>query len=119
MPDGTCAPGSGYRPRLLPSDPECTGNRTEPPDCNHGFFGPDWIELSENCAVVIVKHCPFLIHSHTLAADNEHALSRVRQCLRTIDDNLFRFDLFRLFVGDGIWGELKLVTIVSVLRNLG
>jgi putative transposase len=42
--------------------------------------------------------------------------SRVRQGPRTIDDNVFRFDLFRLFVWEGIRKKLKLVPFVSVLR---
>ena len=45
--------------------------------------------------------------------------SRVQQGPRTIDEDLFRFDLFRLFVWEGIRKKLKLVTFVSVLRSLG
>jgi len=43
--------------------------------------------------------------------------SRVRQGPRTIDEDLFRFDLFRLFVWEGIRKKLKLVTFVEVLRS--
>jgi putative transposase len=45
--------------------------------------------------------------------------SRVRQGPRTIGEDLFHFDLFRLFVWEGIRKKLKLVTFVSVLRSLG
>jgi putative transposase len=45
--------------------------------------------------------------------------SRVRQGPRTIDEDLFRFDLFRLFVWEGIRKKLKLVSFVSILRSLG
>ncbi len=44
------------------------------------LFGPEYggetIELADDGAVVLVKHCPFLIHSHMLAADHEHVFSR-------------------------------------------
>jgi putative transposase len=43
--------------------------------------------------------------------------SRVRRGPRTIDDDLFRFDLFRLFVWEGIRKKLKFVTFVTVLRS--
>ena len=43
--------------------------------------------------------------------------SRVRQGPRTIDENLFRFDLFRLFVWEGIRKKLKFITFVTVLRS--
>ena len=45
--------------------------------------------------------------------------SWVRQGPRTIDEDLFRFDIFRLFVWEGIRKKLKLVSFVSVLRSLG
>mgnify|MGYP001401765873 CR=1 FL=1 len=45
--------------------------------------------------------------------------SRVRQGPRNIDEDLFRFDLFRLFVWEGIRKKLKLVTFVEVLRSFG
>ena len=44
--------------------------------------------------------------------------SRVRQGPRTVDDDLFRFDLFRLFVWEGICKKLKFVSFVPVLRGL-
>jgi putative transposase len=44
--------------------------------------------------------------------------SRIRQGPRSVDDDLFRFDLFRLFVWEGIRKKLKLVTFVRILRNL-
>ena len=34
------------------------------------------LQLADDGAVVLVKHCPFLIHSHMLAADHEHVFSR-------------------------------------------
>jgi hypothetical protein len=44
------------------------------------LFGPEYggetIELADDGAVVLVKRCPFLIHSHSLAADHEHTFSR-------------------------------------------
>ena len=43
--------------------------------------------------------------------------SRVRQGPRTIDEDLFRFDLFRLFVWEGIRKKLKFITFVTVLRS--
>ena len=45
--------------------------------------------------------------------------SRVRQGPRSVDEVLFRFDLFRLFVWEGIRRKLKLISFVSVLRSLG
>lgn len=45
--------------------------------------------------------------------------SRVRQGPRTIDEDLFRFDLFRLFVWEGIRKKLKFITFVTVLRSFG
>jgi len=45
--------------------------------------------------------------------------SRVRQGPRTIDEDLFRFDLFRIFVWEDIRKKPKLVTFVTVLRSLG
>jgi hypothetical protein len=45
--------------------------------------------------------------------------SRVRQGPRTIDEDLFRFDFFRLFVWEGLRKKLKFVSFVSVLRSLG
>jgi len=44
--------------------------------------------------------------------------SRVRQGPRTINEDLFRFDLFRLFVWEGIRKKLKFITFVTVLRSL-
>jgi putative transposase len=43
--------------------------------------------------------------------------SRVRRGPRTIDEDLFRFDFFRLFVWEGIRKKLKFVTFVTVLRS--
>ena len=43
--------------------------------------------------------------------------SRVRRGPRTIDDDLFRFDFFRLFVREGMRKKLKFVTFVTVLRS--
>jgi putative transposase len=43
--------------------------------------------------------------------------SRVRRGPRTIDEDLFRFDFFRLFVWEGIRQKLKFVTFVTVLRS--
>ncbi len=45
--------------------------------------------------------------------------SKVQRGPRTIDEDLFRFDLFRLFVWEGLRKKLKFVTVVSVLRSLG
>ena len=45
--------------------------------------------------------------------------SKVQRGPRTIDDDLFRFDLFRLFVWEGLRRKLKFVSSVSVLRFLG
>jgi putative transposase len=45
--------------------------------------------------------------------------SKVQRGPRTIDDDLFRFDLFRLFVWEGLRKKLRFVTVVSVLRSLG
>jgi len=45
--------------------------------------------------------------------------SKVQRGPRTIDDDLFRFDLFRLFVWEGLRKKLKFVSFVSVLRSLG
>ena len=44
--------------------------------------------------------------------------SKVQRGPRTIDEDLFRFDLFRLFVWEGLRKKLKFVTVVSVLRSL-
>jgi putative transposase len=43
--------------------------------------------------------------------------SRVRQGPRTIDEDVFCFDLFRLFVCEGICKKLKFVSFVPVLRR--
>ncbi|MEI8330715.1 MAG: hypothetical protein WCF90_03555 [Methanomicrobiales archaeon] len=43
---------------------------------------------------------------------------KVKQGPRTIDNDLFRFDLFRLFVREGLRKKLKFVAFVSVLRSL-
>jgi hypothetical protein len=44
------------------------------------LFGPEYggetIELADDGAVVLVKRCPFLIHSYALANDHERAFSR-------------------------------------------
>jgi putative transposase len=45
--------------------------------------------------------------------------SKVQRGPRTIDYDLFRFDLFRLFVWEGLRKKLKFVSFVSVLRSLG
>jgi putative transposase len=45
--------------------------------------------------------------------------SKVQQGPRMIDEDLFRFDLFRLFVWEGLRKKLKFVSFVSVLRSLG
>lgn len=45
--------------------------------------------------------------------------SKVQRGPRTIDDDLFRFDLFRLLVWQGLRNKLKFVSVVSVLRFLG
>ena len=44
--------------------------------------------------------------------------SKVQRGPRMIDDDLFRFDLFRLFVWEGLRKKLKFVSFVSVLRSL-
>jgi putative transposase len=44
--------------------------------------------------------------------------SKVQRGPRTIDDDLFRFDLFRLFVWEGLRKKLRFVTSISVLRSL-
>lgn len=44
--------------------------------------------------------------------------SKVQRGPRTVDEDLFRFDLFRLFVWEGLRKKLKFVTVVSVLRSL-
>ena len=43
--------------------------------------------------------------------------SKVQRGPRTIDKDLFRFDLFRLFVWEGRRKKLKFVTVISVLRS--
>ena len=45
--------------------------------------------------------------------------SKVQRGPRTIDEDLFRFDLFRLLVWEGIRKKLKFVSCVSVLRCPG
>jgi len=45
--------------------------------------------------------------------------SKVQRGPRTIDDDLFRFDLFRLLVWEGLRKKLKFVSLVSILRSLG
>ncbi|MGB7994348.1 hypothetical protein [Methanoregula sp.] len=44
------------------------------------LFGPEYggetIELADDNAVVLIKRCQFLVHSHSLAADHEHTFSR-------------------------------------------
>jgi len=44
--------------------------------------------------------------------------AKVQRGPRTIDEDLFRFDLFRLFVWEGLRKKLKFVTVVSVLRRI-
>jgi putative transposase len=44
--------------------------------------------------------------------------SKVQRGPRTIDDDLFRFDLFRLFIWEGLRKKLKFVTVISVLRRI-
>jgi putative transposase len=44
--------------------------------------------------------------------------SKVQRGPRTIDDDLFRFDLFRLLVWEGLRKKLKFVSSVSVLRSI-
>lgn len=43
--------------------------------------------------------------------------SKVQRGPRTIDDDLFRFDLFRLLIWEGIRKKLKCISFVSVLRS--
>jgi len=43
--------------------------------------------------------------------------SKVQRGPRTIDDDLFRFDLFRHFVWEGIKKKLKPITFITVLRS--
>jgi putative transposase len=45
--------------------------------------------------------------------------SKVQRGPRTIDEDLFRFDLFRLLVWEGLRKKLKFVAVVPVLRCLG
>jgi hypothetical protein len=44
------------------------------------LFGPESggeiIELADDAAVLLIKRCPFLVHSHSLAANHEHTFSR-------------------------------------------
>ena len=44
--------------------------------------------------------------------------SKVQRGPRMIDEDLFRFDFFRLFVWEGLRKKLKFVTVISVLRSL-
>jgi putative transposase len=44
--------------------------------------------------------------------------SKVQRGPRTFDEDLFRFDFFRLLVWEGIRKKLKFVTVISVLRSL-
>jgi putative transposase len=44
--------------------------------------------------------------------------SKVQRGPRTIDEDLFRFDFFRLLVWEGLRKKLKFVTAISVLRSL-
>ncbi len=43
--------------------------------------------------------------------------SKIQRGPRTIDEDLFRFDLFLLFVWEGLRKKLKFVTFVTVLRS--
>jgi len=45
--------------------------------------------------------------------------ARIQRGPRTIDDDLFRFDRFRIFVWEGIKKKLRPITSVEVLRSLG
>jgi putative transposase len=45
--------------------------------------------------------------------------SKVQRGPRTINEDLFRFDLFRLLVWEGLRKKLKFVTSIPVLRSLG
>ena len=45
--------------------------------------------------------------------------SRAQRGPKTIDENLFPFDLFRIFVWEGIKKKLKPITFIGVLRSLG
>ena len=45
--------------------------------------------------------------------------ARLQRGSRTIDDDLFRFDRFRIFVGEGIKKKLRPITSVAVIRSLG
>jgi len=45
--------------------------------------------------------------------------SKVQQGPRSIDEDLFRFDLFRLLVWEGFRKKLKFISFVSVLRSIG
>jgi len=45
--------------------------------------------------------------------------SKVQGETRTFDDDLFRFDLFRLLVWEGLRKKLNVVSVVSVLRHYG
>ncbi|MGB8309745.1 MAG: hypothetical protein WCE65_07880, partial [Methanoregula sp.] len=44
------------------------------------LFGPEYggeiIELADEGAVLLIKRCPFLVHSHSLAVDQKHTFSR-------------------------------------------
>jgi len=44
--------------------------------------------------------------------------SKVQRGPRTIDEDLFRFDIFRLFVWEGLRKKLKFVTFIPVRRSL-
>jgi len=44
--------------------------------------------------------------------------SKMQRGPRTINDDLFRFDLFRLFVWEGLRKKLRFVTSISVLRSI-
>ncbi|WML68520.1 MAG: hypothetical protein METHP_02155 [Methanoregula sp. SKADARSKE-2] len=44
--------------------------------------------------------------------------SKVQRGPRTIHEDLFRFDLFHLFVWEGLRKKLKFVTVISVLRRI-
>ena len=45
--------------------------------------------------------------------------AKVQRGPRTVDEDLFRFDLFRLFIWEGLRKKLRFVTSVSILRSRG
>ena len=51
------------------------------------LFGPEYggeiMEVSNDSAVILVKRCPFLVHSYTLANDHERVFSRCMALMLT------------------------------------